>query len=148
MRSDRYADETVNTDINEIYASPDDLAQIDEPTDVENDIETKKRFGREKKRKSSSEENSEGLNLYKMKKKDLLEIMLEQSKEIDALRAKVADLEGQLANREFEFSKIGSIAEASLAVTNIFKDAEDAARIYLENIRRSYERRSKQHSND
>ena len=74
--------------------------------------------------------------------------MLAQSKEIDSLRAQVADLEAQLANREFEFEKIGSIAEASLAVTNIFKDAEEAARIYLENIRRSYEKRSNKHSDD
>ena len=80
------------------------------------------------------------------KKKDLLEIMLAQSKEIDELRAKVADLEAKLANREFEFEKIGSIAEASLAVTNIFKEAEEAAKIYLENVRRSYEKRSKEHS--
>ena len=41
--------------------------------------------------------------------------------------------------REFEFSKIGSIAEASLAVTNIFKEAEKAAVIYIENIRRRCE---------
>ena len=83
-------------------------------------------------------------NLAKMKKKDLLEIMLAQSKEIDELREKVTDLETQLANREFELSKVGSIAEASLAVTNIFKEAEEAARIYLDNIRRSYEKRSKE----
>ena len=142
MRSDRYADETVNTDINEIYASSDDLAQIDELLEEqeEEEEEPKKLFGRKKKNSESSEEDSEGYNLSRMKKKELLEIMLAQGKEIDALRARVAELESQLANREFEFSKIGSIAEASLAVTNIFKEAEEAARIYLENIRRSYEK--------
>ena len=71
-----------------------------------------------------------------MKKRDLLEIMLAQGKEIDNLRARITELEAQLADREFNFSKIGSIAEASLAVTDIFKEAEKAANIYLENVRR------------
>ena len=82
-------------------------------------------------------------DLVKMKKKDLLEIMLAQSKEIDRLRDRVAELEAELENREFEFLKIGSIAEASLAVTNIFKEADEAARIYLDNVRRIYEKQSK-----
>ena len=77
--------------------------------------------------------------LDKLKKKELLEIMLAQGEEIDALRARVAELEGQLASRELEFQKVGSIAEASLQVTDIFKEAEKAAAIYLENIRRRYE---------
>ena len=84
-------------------------------------------------------EDSEGVKLSKMKKKDLLEIMLAQSKEIDSLREKVSELESKLANREFEFDRIGSIAEASLAVTNIFKEAEKSAVIYIENIRRRCE---------
>lgn len=77
--------------------------------------------------------------LDKLKKKELLEIMLAQGEEIDALRARVADLEAQLADRELQFQQIGSIAEASLQVTDIFKEAEKAAAIYLENIRRRYE---------
>lgn len=139
MESNRFADEQLNTDIEETYeAVP---AQADE-TPVE---EPKRKFGRRDKAVSGDSSAKSGeLDLAKMKKKDLLEIMLAQSKEIDELKAKVADLEAQLANREFEFSKIGSIAEASLAVTDIFKEAEEAARIYLENIRRSYEKRSKE----
>ena len=82
---------------------------------------------------------SEKQDLSKLKKRELLEIMLAQGKEIDRLREKVAELEAQLANREFEFSRIGSIAEASLAVTDIFKEAEKAAAVYLENIRRRSE---------
>ena len=82
-------------------------------------------------------------DLARLKKKDLLEIMLAQSKEIDSLRERVSELETELSNREFEFQKIGSIAEASLAVTNIFKEAEEAAWIYLEKIRRRYEKQDK-----
>ena len=70
-------------------------------------------------------------DLSKLKKRELFEILLAQGKEIDNLRERVAELEAQLADREFEFSKIGSIAEASLAVTDIFKEAEKAANIYI-----------------
>jgi hypothetical protein len=90
-------------------------------------------------RHSDEKLNKEAVDLLKLKKRELLEIMLAQGKEIDSLREKVAELEAQLANREFEFSRIGSIAEASLAVTDIFKEAEKAAAVYLENIRRRSE---------
>ena len=89
--------------------------------------------------KSTNDTVSNTADLARLKKKDLLEIMLAQSKEIDSLREGVAELEARLADREFEFSKIGSIAEASLAVTDIFKEAEKAAAIYIENIRRRCE---------
>ena len=95
--------------------------------------EQKKRFGRKAKKDNTGQDEPD---LSRMKKRDLLEIMLAQGKEIDALRARIAELEGKLADREFEFMKLGSIAEASLAVTDIFKEAEKAANIYLENARR------------
>lgn len=78
------------------------------------------------------------MQLQKLKKKEILEIMLRQGEEIDALRTRVAELEAELAKRDFEMEKVGSIAEASLRVTDIFEEAEKAAKIYLENIRRRY----------
>ena len=86
----------------------------------------------------NSTEEKVSPDLAKMKKKDLLEIMLAQGEEIDALRARVAELEAQLEKHEFEMQKVGSIAQASLQVTEIFEEAEKAAKIYLENIRRRY----------
>ena len=85
-----------------------------------------------KKKKEEIFEN----DLAKLKKKDLLEIMLKQGEEIDALRAQVADLQEQLENRQFELSRIGSIAEASLVVTNVFEEAQKAALVYLQNVKR------------
>jgi hypothetical protein len=78
-------------------------------------------------------------DLLKLKKKDLLEIMLEQGKEIDRLNAKVAELENELSVRAFDFQRIGSLAEASLYITDIFKEADKAALTYLQNIRRKHE---------
>ena len=89
-----------------------------------------------KKAKDAGQDKTDAqADLLKLKKKDLLEIMLRQSEEIDALRAQVADLQAKLDDRDFQFNRIGSIAEASLAVTNIFQEAEKAAKLYLENIR-------------
>ncbi len=87
----------------------------------------------------AEDKNSRKADLSRLRKRELLEIMLAQGREIDSLRERVAELEARLADREFEFSKIGSIAEASLAVTDIFKEAEKAAAIYIENIRRRCE---------
>ena len=87
----------------------------------------------------AEDKNSRKADLSRLRKRELLEIMLAQGREIDSLRERVAELEARLADIEFEFSKIGSIAEASLAVTDIFKEAEKAAVIYIENIRRRCE---------
>ena len=141
MRSDRYADETVIMDREGFITDSEE--ELDEYEDDGSEDKKRSRFGHRRKAKHDDED---GTDLSRLKKKELLEIMLAQGKEIDTLRNRVAELESQLANREFEFSKIGSIAEASLAVTNIFKEAEEAARIYLDNIRRSYERKSNEHS--
>ena len=102
-------------------------------------------------KKNEAEELDSGLEfsqnkeLRKLKKSELLEIMLKQGEEIDSLRARVKELEAEVAEKqaemerhEFEIKKFGSIAEASLQVTNIFQEAEKAAKIYLENLRRRY----------
>ncbi|MBR6731079.1 MAG: hypothetical protein IKL91_00035 [Bacteroidales bacterium] len=90
---------------------------------------------RKKAKDAGAEKGDSQADLLKLKKKDLLEIMLRQSEEIDELRAQIADLQAKLDDRDFQFDRIGSIAEASLAVTNIFQEAEKAAKLYLENIR-------------
>ena len=90
---------------------------------------------RKKAKDAGTDKGDAQADLLKLKKKDLLEIMLRQSEEIDELRAQIADLQAKLDDRDFQFNRIGSIAEASLAVTNIFQEAEKAAKLYLENIR-------------
>lgn len=78
-------------------------------------------------------------DLTKLRKQEILKIMVEQGEEIDRLRARIDELEQELGQIEIDKDKVGSIAEASLAVTKIFDEADKAARIYLENIRRKYE---------
>ena len=75
-------------------------------------------------------------DLSKLSKKDLLEIMLKQGEEIDSLREQVRELQAKLDDKEIRIAKAGSVAEASLAVTGIFEEAQKAANLYLQNAMR------------
>ena len=73
--------------------------------------------------------------LLKLKKSELLEIMLAQSKEIDKLRAQLAKAKAQLAERNIAIKESGSIAEASLKLNKVFEEAQKAADQYVENVK-------------
>ena len=64
--------------------------------------------------------------------------MLAQSREIDRLKKELEDAKAKLADKEIRIERTGSIAEASLAVTNIFEEAQKAAETYLDNLYRRY----------
>ena len=49
------------------------------------------------------------VDLSKLKKRELLEIMLRQGEEIDKLRAQVTELESKLEDRQFAINRAGSI---------------------------------------
>ena len=74
--------------------------------------------------------------LLKLKKSELLEIMLAQSKEIDSLREQLAKTQSMLDDRKIAIDESGSIAEASLRLTKVFEEAQKAADLYVENIKR------------
>ena len=73
--------------------------------------------------------------LRKLSRAQLLELLLVQSQELDRLRDELADAKEQLENRELTMERCGSIAEASLALTQIFENAQRAADQYLENVK-------------
>ena len=68
--------------------------------------------------------------LRKLNRSALLEMLVEQSRENDRLRAQVDELQRLLSDRQ-----AGSIAEASLQLNQVFEAAQQAAEQYLENIR-------------
>lgn len=74
--------------------------------------------------------------LRKLKRSELLELMLAQSREIEELQRKLEEAEEELASRDIMLREAGSIAEASLRLNHIFEDAQKAADQYLENVRR------------
>ena len=73
--------------------------------------------------------------LRKLQRVDLLEILLDQRKKIDELEKELAETKAQLEDKKIMIEKSGSIAEASLALTKVFEEAQKAADLYLENIK-------------
>lgn len=74
--------------------------------------------------------------LRKLRRSDLFELLVEQAKEIEKLQGQVKELEGKLERRELEVTDAGSIAEAALAISKVFEEAQAAADTYLYNVKR------------
>lgn len=73
-------------------------------------------------------------NFRKLKRADLLELMLEQGKEIERLKSRIEELEKQLEDRSLRLSKAGTIAEAAFQVNGVLGAAEAAAKDYLDSL--------------
>lgn len=74
--------------------------------------------------------------LRKLSRAELLELLLEETRENEKLRAQVEEMEEQLKDRRILLGQVGSIAEAALRLNGVFEAAEAAAQQYLENVRR------------
>ena len=66
-------------------------------------------------------------------RRELLEILINQTKEITSLRDMVQKLETELTERRIAIAESGSLAEASLKLNGIFAEADKAAKQYIEN---------------
>ena len=73
-------------------------------------------------------------DVQKLKRAELLEMLLEQSKEVERLKSELQSANEKLENRKICLEKAGSIADASLLLNGIFDAAQLAAQQYLENI--------------
>lgn len=73
--------------------------------------------------------------LKHLRRSELIEIIYLLKKNEQELTEQVAELQSQLQERHMKIADAGSIAEASLAVTNIFANAQEAADIYLNEIK-------------
>lgn len=76
-----------------------------------------------------------GKKFRRLKRIELYEIMLAQSKEIDRLRDELAKTNEKLENQEIKLANAGSIAEASLSLTKVFEESQKAADLYLKNVK-------------
>ena len=72
--------------------------------------------------------------LGKLRRAELLELLLEQTKETERLEKELAVAKEQLRCREIRLHEAGSIAEAALQINGVFEAAQAAAEQYLENI--------------
>ena len=73
--------------------------------------------------------------LQKLKRVELLQLLVEQSRELDELRQELAQARRELEARELRLQEAGSIAEASMQLNGVFEAAQRAADQYLESIR-------------
>ena len=74
-------------------------------------------------------------DLKKLKRGDLLEILVDISEENDRLRQENAELKEKQEEKRLIMNKAGSIAEASLRLNRVFEAVQDAADQYLTSIR-------------
>lgn len=72
--------------------------------------------------------------LRKLKRVELLEMLVEQSKEVERLKVELESTRAQLEERRILIEKAGSIAEAALQLNGVFAAAQAAADQYLSNI--------------
>ncbi|MDD6442009.1 MAG: hypothetical protein PUG71_07900 [bacterium] len=73
-------------------------------------------------------------DLKKLSRRDLLEMLIEQSKEVSELREKLNEAEASLKSREIKVNEAGSIAEAALQLNGVFEAAQAACQQYTDNI--------------
>ncbi len=74
--------------------------------------------------------------LKKLRRADLLELLLEERRENELLRAQLKKSYEALVDRKIQVKEAGSIAEAALKLNEVFEAAQAAADQYLENVRR------------
>lgn len=77
--------------------------------------------------------------LKRLTRTELLEMLLEQTKKIDALTEELSEAKTKLASREIAIANSGSLADAALAVSGIMESAQKAADLYLENLKANSE---------
>ena len=78
--------------------------------------------------------------LRKLSRRDLLELLIAQGRERDALQAELEKARAALQDRELRLAQAGSIAEAALQLNGVFEAAQAAAQQYLDNVRLRSER--------
>ena len=72
--------------------------------------------------------------LRKLKRAELLEMLIDQSKEVEDLKKQVAELTGKLEDRQILLDRAGTIAEASFQMNGVLEAAQTAAQQYLDNL--------------
>lgn len=74
--------------------------------------------------------------LKKLRRTDLIELMIAQSKEIDRLNAELQAAQQKLADRNLAVSSTGNMADAAIQIYHVLASAQKAADLYLENVKR------------
>ena len=105
------------------------MANEKNPLSALSDIRLKGRS--QQKRQGKPEKNP----LRYLSKLQLLELLAQQERELQKLRAELAEKSAALEERKLRMEKAGSIAEAALQLSGIFEAAQQAADLYLESLK-------------
>lgn len=81
--------------------------------------------------------------LKKLKRAELLEILVEQNREIEQLQQELEAVKQQLASREIAIAEAGSIAEAALNLNGVFSAAQAACSQYIDNMKQRSEQQER-----
>ena len=78
--------------------------------------------------------------LRKLKRRDLLELLLEKTEENERLSAELEQTKRMLDQRQIAVANAGSLAEAALSINGMLTAADETARQYLDNLKDTEER--------
>ena len=78
--------------------------------------------------------------LKKLRRVELLELLLDQAIEMERLQKQLEQAQEALACRQLQMKEAGSMADAARRLNDIFSSADRAAQDYLESIRAMQER--------
>ena len=78
-------------------------------------------------------------DIKKLSRSELVDIIYQLQRKEQEQQEKIRELEIKLEDRRLKIENSGSLAEASLALKDVFETAQKAADIYLEEIRKRSE---------
>lgn len=72
--------------------------------------------------------------LKRLSRAELLELLLQQTREVERLQIKLEKAEAALRDRRIQIEKAGDLANAALQINGVMEAAQAAAAQYLKNI--------------
>lgn len=72
--------------------------------------------------------------LKSLSRKDLLELLLEQTERNEQLEKELAELKAQLEDKQIAIARSGTMAEAALRLNGVYKVVDQAAASYLRGV--------------
>lgn len=78
--------------------------------------------------------------LKRLSRADLLEMLIDQSVELQKTKERLQTLENELSSRQIVIDNAGSIAEAAFQLNGMFEAAQASCEQYVENVRAYSER--------
>lgn len=113
----------------------------------EQTIEAERKVATVELQKEKQRDSMTDKELQRLKRGELLEILLEQSKENERLKLQldkqnrvIEELNLKLEDRSITIREAGTIADASFKLNGVFDAAEKAAQQYLDNLKELYQK--------